>query len=224
MATNETTGTPVYRLVDDTVLDLESGRLSVSLPRQYVTNNRTLARARPHAPPSGRYLRRSCCRSQGWMRLAACEHAGTGLEQLFHPNLQAKQSCKPPSARRALWLKRARARAQERLRDVDSGQPATLLTYIPERALANSSAAYGLQFRQLPVRGPAPRALTCCGWYAGAVMARAAGAGACLWQLRFTDGGALASSLPYAFTHLTLTAGQAYASLLLLSPSSLAWT
>ena len=39
---------------------------------------------------------------------------------------------------------------------MDSGQPATLLTYIPERALANSSAAYGLQFRQLPVRGPAP--------------------------------------------------------------------
>jgi len=81
---------------------------------------------------------------------------GLAWNNFSNPTCRPTNLIEAPSARRALWLKRARARAQERLRDVDSGQPATLLTYIPERALANSSAAYGLQFRQLPVRGPAP--------------------------------------------------------------------
>jgi len=79
VATNETTGTPVYRLVDDTVLDLESGRLSVSLPRQYVTNNRTLARARPSLGPT-------VCRSRRWlqaaMRLAAQRTPCTATERV----------------------------------------------------------------------------------------------------------------------------------------------
>ena len=51
-------GAAVYSQADNILLDLESGRLYTGLARQYLADNRTLARVRPR-------LRGSCC-SRVW--------------------------------------------------------------------------------------------------------------------------------------------------------------
>ena len=47
MLVNVTTGAAVYSQADNIFLDLESGRLYTGLARQYLVDNRTLARVRP---------------------------------------------------------------------------------------------------------------------------------------------------------------------------------
>jgi len=73
------------------------------------------------------------------------------------PNAQTGLAADPPAKLHlAPRLTPPAAGAQANLTDMDRGRPAAPLAYVPTHAMGNSSLAFGLQYRQLPVRCPPP--------------------------------------------------------------------